>query len=422
MKILLILPRVPYPAKDGGAIVMYHTLRELHNAGHHVDVFALNTRKHHQELAPLRNVCSSITAVDIDTTVTPLKLMKGLFTRYLPKSFGIKVRIPYWLLRFSDDTALQKVRKTFEEGAPYDVILCETLFTACYGLALRGQNNTEHRTPVVLRAHNVENQIQELLSHAPNRGFFERLYRARLAKQTYAYETFVAQHVDGVAAISDVDATFFRDHAAKKLTETISPGIDLPDLNEMNVDCNALCILGSLDWEPNVEGIQWFVANVFPLILQARPQTTLHIAGRKPTGSVTQLHDGHSIFVYGEIEDALEFRRSKAVSLVPLISGSGIRIKILESLAASCAVITTSKGCEAIDVTHGRELSIVDEPEAFASACLKLLHYPLEASRMGAAGRTFVAEHFSWTASVGLLMEFIERVKESFTRRETADE
>ncbi len=422
MKILLILPRVPYPAKDGGAIVMYHTLRELHKAGHHVDVFALNTRKHHQELTPLKNVCSSITAVEIDTTVTPLKLMKGLFTRHLPNSFGVKVRIPYWLQRFSDDTALQKVRMTFEEGAPYDLILCETLFTACYGMALRRQNNAEHQTPVVLRAHNVENQIQELLSHAPNQGFIERLYRARLAKQTYDYETFVAQHVDGVAAISDVDAAFFCESGAQKLTETISPGIDLPDLNEINVDSNALCILGSLDWEPNVEGIQWFVSKVFPLIRQTRPQTTLHIAGRKPTLSVTQLHDGHSIFVHGEIEDALEFRRSKAVSLVPLRSGSGIRIKILESLAASCAVVTTSKGCEAIDVVDGRDLIIADEPETFARACLKLLNDPHEAGKMGAAGRTFVAAHYSWTASVGRLTQFIERVKESFTRQETAGE
>ncbi|MBC8125105.1 MAG: glycosyltransferase [Candidatus Kapabacteria bacterium] len=422
MRIFLILPRVPYPAKDGGAIVMYDTLRELHKAGHHVDVFALNTLKHHQDLAPLRNVCSKISAVDVDTTVTPLKLFRGLFNSYLPKGFGIKVPIPYWLQRFAVDTALQAMRKAFSEGEPYDIIICETLFTACYGLALGKQYNSEQKTPVILRAHNVENQIQELLSLAPNRGWAERLYRARLAKQTNAYEKYVAQHVDGVVAISDVDANFFRDGANQELTVAISPGIDLPDLQPIAVDTNALCILGSLDWEPNVEGIQWFVQKVFPLIRRSRPQSTLHIAGRKPTQSVMQLHDGQTIFVHGEIEDALEYRRSKAVSIVPLRSGSGIRIKILESLAASCAVVTTSKGCEAIGVVDGRELNIADDPDAFANACLELLHDPLKAARMGHAGRSFVGSNYGWTNSIHQLLEFIEQVKETFTRRETANE
>lgn len=416
MKILMILPRIPFPVRDGGAIVMYETLRALHVAGHHVDVLALNPSKHSQNCSAIADVCTFVQSVDINTNVTFFGVVKGLVHRKFPRVFAIDSVAPYWLTRFACTEALEAVRDLLHARGTYDVIVCETLFTACYGIAARRYMTGKTATPIVLRSHNLEFRIQERLAQNGKKSLLEKLYRKSLATDTMAYEGYVGQTVDAVATMSHTDASGYRALSARAVVDVHPPGVNIPERSLVTIDDDAICLLGSLDWAPNVEGAIWFVREVYPIVRLLRPQTTVHIAGRSTPQSIKALANGESIFVHGEVLDAASFRRQHALSVVPLHSGSGIRIKILEALAQSCAVVTTTVGCEGIAVEHDCHVLIADDAEAFAHACVKVLNSHDLRTRLGVEGRLFVEAHYSWQTSINSLIEFYRAVISTVNR------
>ncbi|HLP28620.1 MAG TPA: glycosyltransferase family 4 protein [Candidatus Didemnitutus sp.] len=420
MKILTILPRIPFPAHDGGSIVMLETLRQLHRAGHHVDVLVLNTKKHHQDPAAIAGECRSVHAFDIDTSLSVRGLIRGMYACPFPPSFGIDVDTSYWVSRFADEDALTAFREIVINNGPYDLIFCESLFTACYGIALRSSISQTIPTPVMVRAHNVENIIQSRLSNEPSRSRIDRWYRSRLARFTRTFETYVGRSVDVIATVTEDDAEIFRSYLPTAVVDVVQPGVNIPGEYFGYVDPDAICLLGSLDWAPNIEGALWFVQKVFPIIREQRPSTTVHIAGRNPSSTIQALHNGTSIFVHGEIEDALAFRRERSLSVVPVFSGSGLRIKILEALAASSPVVSTSVGCEGIGVVHDGEVLIADDARGFAEACVRVLNNSELAHRLAISGLALVRKRYGWSNATDRLLALGQRVSDALKNPEPA--
>lgn len=413
MRILVILPRIPYPPRDGGAIVMFETVRELTRAGHDVDVFVLNTSRHRQPPDVMADICSHVVSVDIDTEITAVGALKNLF---LPRRTSFDegtIPLSYWLERFVSDDALGRLYEVLDERGPYDVIQCESLFTAWYGLAIRHAGRPWSDVPIVLRAHNVEHRIMERLAGERRLSVMERMYRRHLANRTRRFEVEAVRKVRGVAAISPDDAAWFRTTAPDTAVDVVVPGIVMPSeatLDAIAVEPFTLCILSSMEWAPNVEGAIWFIERVMPSILERLPQAVLHVAGRNPGADILALHDGRHVVVHGEIDDALVFRRSKAVSVVPLFSGSGVRIKIIESMAAGVPLVTTSVGAEGLPIVDGEQAVIADDERAFADACVGLLDSPERARTMGERGRAFARSEFSWDRRVNDLIDLYRTV------------
>ncbi len=413
MRILVILPRIPYPPRDGGAIVMFETVRELTKAGHDVDVFVLNTSRHRQPPDVVADICSRVVSVDIDTEITAPGALKNLFMPRRVSSDGGAIPLSYWLERFVSDAALGRLFDLLDERGPYDVIQCESLFTAWYGLAIRRAGRSWSDTPVVLRAHNVEHRIMERLAGERRLSVMERRYRRHLAERTKRFEMEVVRALSGVAAISPDDAAWFRAVAPGTAVDVVMPGIMMPSddiLDAIAVEPCTLCILSSMEWAPNVEGAIWFIERVMPSIVERLPGAVLHVAGRNPGTGILALHDGRHVIVHGEIDDALVFRRSKAVSVVPLFSGSGVRIKIIESMAAGVPLVTTSVGAEGLPVVNGEQVVIADDERAFADACVDLLVNGERARAMGERGRAFARSGFSWDRRVNDLTDLYRAV------------
>jgi len=413
MRILVILPRIPYPPRDGGAIVMFETVRELTKAGHDVDVFVLNTSRHRQPPDVMADICSHVVSVDIDTEITAVGALKNLFLPRRTSSDEGRVPLSYWLERFVSDDALGRLYEILDKRGPYDVIQCESLFTAWYGLAIRNAGRAWSDTPVVLRAHNVEHRIMERLAGERRLSVMERMYRRHLASRTQRFEVGAVRALSGVAAISPDDAAWFRTVAPDTAVDVVMPGIMMPSddiLDAIEVEPFTLCILSSMEWAPNVEGTIWFIERVMPSIVERLPQAVVHVAGRNPGSDILALHDGRHVIVHGEIDDALVFRRSKAVSVVPLFSGSGVRIKIIESMAAGVALVTTSVGAEGLPIIDGKQVVIADDERAFADACVDLLGNSERARAMGERGRAFAQAEFSWDRKVNDLTNLYRRV------------
>lgn len=414
MKILVVLPRIPVPARDGGAIVMLESLQAMHAAGVDITILALNTSKHRADVSALRHLCTNIIAVDVETHPSVVGALRNLF---MPRRSVIdrSIRHSYWIERFITPATLQATVRSAEAYGPFDIIHCEQLFTLELGLHARASlamNNMA--VPVVIyRSHNVEYRIQERMSEERGRTLLERWYRSLLARRTKTFEEEALLLSDACATLSEDDADVYRALNPQGAIESVPPGIHLPTdevVASAQRQADTICLLASMEWAPNVEGTLWFVRSVMPIIVKTRPSAVVHIAGRNPGPEITSLHNGTSVIVHGEIENPIAFRLQYALSVVPLFSGSGVRIKILEALGAGCALVTTTIGAEGLPVAHGTHVRIADDANAFAQQCCDVLAHPHDAAEMGVRGREFMQREYTWEARMQELLDFYRQV------------
>jgi glycosyltransferase involved in cell wall biosynthesis len=162
--------------------------------------------------------------------------------------------------------------------------------------------------------------------------------------------------------------------------------------------CEAdLVFVGSMDWLPNVDGVEYFVRDILPLIRRERPECTLTVVGRVPPPQILALaRSDRRIRITGTVPDVRPYLWGSRVSVVPLRSGGGTRLKIYESMAGGVPVVSTTVGAEGLDVTHPSNIRLADTPAAFAGECLQLLNDEPARARIAAAGLQLVASRYSW--------------------------
>ena len=163
-----------------------------------------------------------------------------------------------------------------------------------------------------------------------------------------------------------------------------------------------------MDWLPNLESIRWFLDEVWPVVHREVPRAKLYLAGRKMPERWMKTHiDGVS--VVGEVPDAMYFIGSKKINVVPLLSGSGIRVKIIEAMSIGKTVITTTVGAQGIDYVDGENILIADTPEQFASQIRRCLNDEDFCSRVGEAAARLVAEQYDEEKLASRLLEFYNK-------------
>jgi glycosyltransferase involved in cell wall biosynthesis len=183
--------------------------------------------------------------------------------------------------------------------------------------------------------------------------------------------------------------------------DAIPTGVDLEYFapTQATPRSSDLVFLGSMDWMPNIDGAEWFVREVLPLIRKRKPDCSVALAGRKPTRAVLDLANGDSgVQVTGTVPDVRPYLWGATVSIVPLRIGGGTRLKIYESMAAGVPVVSTTIGAEGLPVEPGTQILIADDPASFAECCVRLMEDPAGRARMAEAARQMVSSRFSWEA------------------------
>lgn len=327
--------------------------RSLVNAGVKVDVLAFNTLKHHVDVFAIPDLYKDVFSpqfVELDASLNIwdafLDLIKG-------KSYNIT--------RFDNPSMHQKLQSVLS-ASDYDCILVESLYMMPYVKTIRGKS----KAVIVYRAHNIENLIWRRL--ADKSGFFlKKMYLKVLADRLERYEKEVIQLVDAIVPLTLQDETWFRNKGYGGRMHVVPVGVSVEDyvIHDMGSDSKTAFHLGSMDWMPNVEGVEWLLYQVWPKVLELVPDAKLYLAGKgMPDTIIDQATD--NIVVTGYVDDLLQFFNGKQVMLVPLFSGSGMRVKIIEGMAAGRTVISTSIGAEGIEYTNGMNILIADDPDAFA--------------------------------------------------------
>lgn len=391
MKILQVSNKSPWPPQEGGPIAMNALVSGLQQTGHEVHILTMSTDKYpvNMEEIPLTyRERTHFQAVRMDTRVRPLKAFANLFSR---DSYNIE--------RFISPAFEEKLRELLTTEN-YDVVLLESLYVTPYVRLIR-----EHcKAKIILRAHNIEHRIWERLSRATSRPLL-KAYLKLLTRRLLRYERAVLSTVDGIAAITEKDAHFFAEYAGNARVQVVPFGIVPEEYIYTPQDGRpvSLCHIGSMDWMPNQEGILWFLEKCWPGVHKVFPDLQLKLAGRNMPAKITG-RNWPGVEIVGEVEDARTFISNHPVMIVPLLSGSGVRVKIIEAMALGRTIITTTTGAEGIRYTRGENILIADTPVALYEQIKFCVKHPEACAKIGENARQLIeTQHNNLIATRAML-------------------
>jgi len=385
MRILQLCKKFPYPLKDGESIAVTSLSKALRDLGCEITLLCMNTTKHYTNLAQLPDDFDHYHAIHCTPLDNSVNAIDAFFNLFSDASYHVErfVSAPY-----------RKKLVELLQASTYDIIQLETLYLAPYVETIKRYSNAQ----IVMRAHNVEHEIWERISR--NTRFFpKKWYLTHLARKLRQYEIAHLNEYDFLLALTDRDLRKFKKLGYKNGAMASPIGLEssryIVRKNLRAVENPlSLCFIGSLDWMPNIEGLHWFMRKVWPLLSAKHPGVTLHIAGRNTPRSLFS-SPVRNVTVHGEVPDASEFISRYDIMVVPLFSGSGMRVKILEGMALGKAIISTALGKEGIDARDKKEIIVADDAEGFVRAIDYCVEHPEAQSRIGENARAFVKDHFN---------------------------
>lgn len=400
MKILQLCHKTPLPAIDGGCIAINNITQCLLDSGMDVKVVAVATPKHPFMVSAFSKSYLAKTrfeSVYIDTTPHKIEALKTLFTG---KSYQIS--------RFYHKNMVNKLTQILKSET-FDIIHIESIYMAPYIPLIRKYSKAK----ILMRLHNIEHQIWVRLSENEHNPVMKLAYRVN-AHQLRRVERKILQEVDGYMSISEPDYQYFNNTMPNVPGIVIPFGInvdnyDMEDDDYIATDHPSLFHLGSMNWSPNVEGIEWFLDEVWPDILTAHPDLTFTLAGHDIPDSIRNRQD-KNVTVVGAVPDANEFMMDHDIMVVPLLSGSGIRIKIVEAMALGRVVITTSIGAEGLDVQDGKHLFIANTPEEFVAVVNKCVSMPDICSIISENAQHYISVNHNNAVIAQKIIDFYQKI------------
>ena len=409
MRILWVKADKLLPVQNGGNIRTYHVLRYL-SLRHELTFFSYYGGKPDPNYErELQNQLPGAVAV-----CTGKRELSGV-ARGLDYFGHIGAQPPYAVSRFADENVQQRLRTWFREQR-FDIAVCDFLDAA---VNFPGRLNI----PSVLFQHNVESEIWRRHAETAGNPVKKMIYRMEFRKML-RYERSTVRKFQHVIAVSENDRSLMMQWVDGDRITVVPTGVDLaqyvPDPGASNTSAEPaplVTFIGAMDWEPNVDGVEYFCREVWPAIKTEVPEARLRIVGRNPVRRVQKLASD-SIEVTGRVPSVVEHLRQSAVVIVPLRIGGGTRLKIYEAMAAAKAVVSTTVGAEGLDVQHGRDIILADDARAFSQAVIMLLRdRDLRRRYEKAAAET--AARYDWPSIGQRFSEVLQSVAEK--KSATAD-
>ena len=396
MRILQLCNKFPYPPKDGGAIAIYNLTRGLGSMGHDVTVLAMNTRKHFVDAGETINALKDIAEFSYININTDINIIKAAYNIVFS-------RFPYNAGRFVSKEFATKIEDILI-AKKYDIVQLEGLYLIPYIDIVRQNSDAL----VSYRAHNIEHEIWEgIVKNETN--ILKRWYLSIMAKRIRNFEISSMNSYDLLVPITHRDAQILNSLGNSKPYHVCPVGFDAEKIIQRKGDANyrSLFFLGSLDWFPNQEGLVWFIDNVWERIHAKYPDVEFYVAGRNsPKWLEKKITRTGNIAFLGEIEDAYAFMADKGIMVVPLFSGSGMRVKIIEGMAHGKVIISTAMGAEGIDIRHGENILIAESADEFEKELENILENKSFFTKIGKNAGRFVAENLNNNKITAALAEF----------------
>ncbi len=382
MRILLLSPWFPSPPFGGALIRVHETLRHL-SRRHEVTLLApVAQPPEPRELAVLTAFCRTVVAVPVsDRAGAVLRRLAIGLARGMPLIQGLH-----------RDTNLAGHLRDLTSRNDFDIIHVEHSFMAPYLEAISPRS----RARTVLSMHNIESlRFRRELTTARGARKLALLADSLLFR---SWEVKAIRRFDGIVTVSAFEEDWVRAHAPSTPHARVPNGVNtgyfapapLPETPR------TIVFAGLMNYPPNVDAATWFSDAVLPLVVARHPDVRFRIVGDKPTPEVRALADRPSVDVTGRVPDVRPYLADSACMIVPLRSGAGTRLKILEAMAVQRPVVSTSQGAEGLNVTHGTNILIGDTPAALAEHVCALLENADLRARLATAGRQLVERAYDW--------------------------
>lgn len=323
-------------------------------------------------------------------------------TRGVDYLLRLPLATPYAVSRFASGKVREQLKSCLLQMRP-DVVVCDFL---------DGAVNLPERLaiPSVLFQHNVESEIWR--RHATNgaSGARKLIYRLEFSKML-RYEKETVRRFDHVIAVSEHDKQLMTAWVEPELVTVVPTGVDTAQFcpgPQPGQEEPLVVFVGAMDWEPNVDAVKHFCAEVWPIVLAKVPEAHFRIVGRNPDRRVQELA-GPSVEVTGRVPSVVEHLREAAVVVVPLRVGGGTRLKIYEAMSVGKAVVSTTVGAEGLDVHHGKDVMLADSAGSFAESVITLLTDVDLRDRQGRAAAE-LASNYGWPVIARKFGEVLHRV------------
>lgn len=394
MKILQLCKKFPYPLKDGESIAVTYLSKALNELGHEVTLLSMNTAKHYTDLSELPDEYDHYHDIHCTYLDNSIKLKDAFFNLFSKESYHVS--------RFVSSRFKAKLVELLEE-TDYDVVQLETLYLSPYVELIK-----KHSSAVVaMRSHNVEFEIWDRITE--NTSFWpKRWYLRHLTNKLKKYELDHLNDYDYLISVSDRDLKKFKQLGYKNGAMASPIGLDIDQYVKLNRQPSSkkfkIGFIGAMDWMPNVEGLHWFLESVWPQLNAEIPTAELHVAGRNTPESIRSL-EIEGVTIHGEVHDAVDFTNDNDIMIVPLFSGSGMRVKILEAMALGKLVVTTSLGAEGIDAVDGEHILIAENSTAFVQKIKLSFQKTDQISAIGSNARSLVESQYDHRAIASRLVE-----------------
>ncbi|MFY0612047.1 MAG: glycosyltransferase [Hyphomicrobiaceae bacterium] len=379
-KILFISTELPHPAESGGKVKTAKLVRSL--ADFYQVTFAsplkLDNTQHQAAFAAVSG-CEHHLHAPVDVP----RNARNLLASYLKGH-------PLNVMRTFDEGLRKRISDVADD---HDIILLDHYEVFPY-------LPRDYKGMVVYHAHNAYFKIWERYadhSDNPVMGLVARLEARRVRR----YEAEVAKSASIIfAAPNDAEELIAAGVAADRIHHTYHLGDDtqlgLPDLRYEDTE-KKLMYVGFLGWEPNVQGLLWFIEKVWPTLLSRHPELRFDIVGKNPDERLQLAAKPHAgIKLTGFVDDLQSIYQDSRVSVAPLLFGSGMKVKVMDALARGIPIVTTTVGAESIEAESGRQLMIADDPSLMADHIDKLLENPVLWRQLQVNSRALVRERYTW--------------------------
>ncbi len=381
MKILFLQKRILFPTDTGGKIRTLNILRHL--AEWHEVTYLCNVQAEDEPyLEQMRALGLRLEAIPWNETP------RGSLRFYWDLAKNLMSPYPYNVNKDYDPQLRARAEQLLAED-DYDLLICDFVQMARNAVGLNVKAS-------VLFQHNVEAEI--FRRHAErDRGWLRRQYMAHQWRKMRRFEAEAGHCFNRVIAVSDRDKQHFEQQYGWPDVHAIDTAVDTDYFHPTGEpeDDDLVVFVGSMDWLPNEDGVQYFVNDIWPLVRKQQPNARFQIVGRNPTPAVRRLANMPGVEVLGTVPDVRPFLSKAAVVVVPLRIGGGTRIKIYEAMAMGKVAVSTPLGAEGLPICDGTEILLRDDPTELADAIVKIQQQPDFRRDVGLAACCVVAERFS---------------------------
>lgn len=391
MRILIVTPSIPYPPNWGFGIRVYQIVREL-SRRHTVSVVCYSRPGEEDKIAALNEVCHSVHTVQNPLADRRAKRLAQLAAMVRRTSFQTAS------LRTA---AMQRLVTSLVANERFDLVQFESSQMCSLRLPAG--------LPWIVDEHNLEYELLQRMGQTertPIRKLFNWVEHRKFKRE----EMSSWERADACVVTSDREARVVAQHVPHKPIHVAPNGVDIEffspaDPTDVAVDPDEMVFTGLLSYRPNADAVTYFVKQILPLIVARRPRARFTVVGLDAPPEMIRLA-GPNVDIVGAVPDVRPYVVRAGLFVVPLRMGSGTRLKILEGLAAAKGVVSTTVGCEGIDVVADEHLLVADTEADFADAVVSLQSDPRRADELGRAGRQLVEDRYSWVSIVNELDGF----------------